>query len=562
VNYCINPQCQARQNSEDLESCHFCGTSLQIGGRYRLLHPLRTANLLRSIEVFVAQRDDGTARIMKVLRPQNQAQIKRFEREALILQILNHPSVPHSGIDDYFVLRPPPLSFALHCMVQDLIEGQELAEWLEENGRATQAQILDWLRQLVHILKDIHQSNFVHCDVKPENIILQPEGRLALVDFGFVTPIGEGTGEVTIGTLGYIAPEQNDGVPVPQSDFFSLGRSMIHLATGVFLASMKDTQTGELAWRKYAPQIDKPVVDLLDRLVAHSLGQRPPTAEAILEAIEGIPRQIRQHKRRQFLTSPPAKVAIGVVGALTVAIFSSVVGAEMFYRWGVESQNQGQWEDSRVALEWSIKLNANRADAHNMLGLTCNLLDDYDCSLKQYKRSIELDDSSWNAHYNWGGLYDDMRKYSQAEAEYQAALVLPGGRNFLTLNNLSRLKNLSHKYQNAAALAREGLNQTKIRERRATLLKNLGWAEFGLGKSSLDLDQRKRHYIAAQQYLIQSKNLASDRADAFCLLAQVQERLADNNSARESWQSCLLLSSNNPEVKAWRSQILDKLIRP
>ncbi len=560
MSYCINPQCQERENPEGLEHCRFCGIPLQIGGRYRLLRPLRTADLLRSVEVFVVQQNGGTTRIMKVLLPQNQRQVKRFEREALILQILDHPGVPHSDIDDYFVLNFSNLSFPLHCLVQDLVEGQDLEGWLEENGCATQAQILDWLGQLVNILQVIHACNFIHCDIKPENMILHPDGGLTLVDFGFATPIGESTGEVTMGTLGYIAPEQTDGVPVPQSDFFSLGRSMIHLATGVSLVSLKDTQTGELAWRKYAPRIDPPVADLLDRLAALGLAIRPPSAQAILEALKHIPAQIRRLQRRQVLKSPTviaATLLVSVVGG--AELFIAITG-EMFYRWGMESQNQGQWEDSRTALERSIKLNPKNANAHNMLGLSCTLMGDYECATRAYQESVKLNDDSWNTHYNWGGLYDDQKKYPQAEAKYQEALKRAGGRNFLTLNNLSRIKNLSHKYQDAAVLASEGLTQTNIPERRANLLKNLGWAEYGLGKGSSDPDKRKQYYITAQGHLQQSTDLVGDRADAFCLLAQVQERLAEDKASRDSWQSCLLLSSDNPEVKDWRSQILDKLI--
>ncbi len=109
-------------------------------------------------------------------------------------------------------------------------------------------------------------------------------------------------------------------------------------------------------------------------------------------------------------------------------------------------------------------------------------------------------------------------------------------------------------------LASEGLTQTNIPERRANLLKNLGWAEYGLGKSSSDPDKRKHYYSTAKGHLLKSTDLVGDRADAFCLLAQVQERLAEDKASRDSWQSCLLLSSDNPEVKDWRSQILDKLI--
>jgi eukaryotic-like serine/threonine-protein kinase len=77
-----------------------------------------------------------------------------------------------------------------------------------------------------------HRKKIIHCDIKPENMILLPDGRLQLADFGIArvaqhTVIGSGSG-----TVGYMAPEQAMGRPSTKSDVFSLGLIMYRMFTG------------------------------------------------------------------------------------------------------------------------------------------------------------------------------------------------------------------------------------------------------------------------------------------------------------------------------------------
>ncbi len=68
----------------------------------------------------------------------------------------------------------------------EYIAGQDLSEWLTLRGNQpiTESQALEWLRELVTILHQVHQQNFFHRDIKPSNIMLKPDGHLALIDFG------------------------------------------------------------------------------------------------------------------------------------------------------------------------------------------------------------------------------------------------------------------------------------------------------------------------------------------------------------------------------------------
>lgn len=500
-----------------------------------------------------------------------------LEREALILQMLDHPGIPRSRRSDFFTFTPKN-SAALNCLVMEFIEGESLEAWATRNGHATQQQILDWLYQMADILKALHELELIHCDIKPDNIICKPDGQLVLVDFGATALLSEGRSTLAMGTVRYMAPEQADGTPVLQSDLFALGRTMIRMAAGVPLHVLsKDSQTGLLNWRHLGPHIDWPVAELLDQMASPTMGMRPRSVQALVGALEQMPEQIgrwqQQVKRLQRRRALRSKPAIALYGLLAIGLgFLLVQGgkrylADLNYRWGLQDQGVGLFEASLPKFRFSLWLHP-RAEVYDSLGLSCQQLGDNICAVKAFSDALDRDKSLWSAHYHLGSLYEDqlgmdeeqwVRDYQQgtleeqplydlAEEHYRLAIQY-GPRNMaLAIINLARLMNLVREYHQAARLARQGLKQTDNPLQQASLYKNLGWAEFGM-----------KDYKAARPYLEQSIALANDRADAFCLLAQVDTALGEPTQAKRAWQSCLLLNSENPEVRFWRNQVLSGL---
>lgn len=321
MSYCINPQCQQRQNSADSERCLSCGTELLINGRLRLIEPLRPLEPRYHTEIFEVD-DAGIRKVVKVLKSRDPKLIELLEREALVLELLEHPSIPRVTIDDYFTFTPHNSSLELHCLVMQKFEGQNLEQRIETYGQISQELALNWLKQLVEIIEQVHRSGFFHRDIKPSNIILQPNGQLGLIDFGAVREVtntylakvsgvgGTDTGiggqyEITvIRTACYSPLEQINGRAVPQSDFYALGRTFTYLVTAIPLLKLPtEQQTGRLIWRNKAPQIDKPFADLLDDLMNPFPGQRPQTTQVILQRLERIPFQSKLNlifKSNQF----------------------------------------------------------------------------------------------------------------------------------------------------------------------------------------------------------------------------------------------------------------------
>ena len=157
---------------------------------------------------------------------------KQFEREAKALMQLRHKNLPH--VSDYFSIDENDY------LVMDYIEGESLADILKSKRRPTEALMYTWLEQILDALNYCHSHKVIHRDIKPSNIILTPEGRVMLVDFGLVKIVDPHNPRTTtivhgLGTPEYTPLEQYDpqmGHTDERSDIYALGATMYHLLTG------------------------------------------------------------------------------------------------------------------------------------------------------------------------------------------------------------------------------------------------------------------------------------------------------------------------------------------
>lgn len=147
-----------------------------------------------------------------------------------MLKKLKHPNLP-SIVD---VIDKDGSFF----IVMDYIEGITLKEALMRYGAPTQDTILDWAKQLCGVLSYLHSRTppIIYRDVKPSNIMMQPDGKLILIDFGTAREFKNENVEDTVclGTKGYAAPEQfgGQGQTDERTDIYSLGATLYHLITG------------------------------------------------------------------------------------------------------------------------------------------------------------------------------------------------------------------------------------------------------------------------------------------------------------------------------------------
>jgi serine/threonine protein kinase len=163
--------------------------------------------------------------------------LKLFEREAKVLQNLNHPQIPQYR--DYFSIDDRALWFAL---VEDYIPGLSLKELLARGKKFTQPEVRQIAIAILQILIYLHELNpaVLHRDIKPSNIIIGEDEKVYLVDFGAVQSqaAAEGMTFTVVGTYGYTPMEQFGGRAVPASDLYALGATLIHLLTGIVPANL------------------------------------------------------------------------------------------------------------------------------------------------------------------------------------------------------------------------------------------------------------------------------------------------------------------------------------
>jgi len=156
----------------------------------------------------------------------------QFQQEATVLARLHHPRLVR--VTDFFE------EAGNAYLVMDFVEGESLAGRIEREGALPETQALAWTEQLLDALGYCHSQGIIHRDVKPQNVIIQPDGRAVLVDFGLVKlwdarDPRTRTAMRGMGTPEYAPPEQYDaamGHTGPRSDIYSLGATLYHALTG------------------------------------------------------------------------------------------------------------------------------------------------------------------------------------------------------------------------------------------------------------------------------------------------------------------------------------------
>ena len=168
---------------------------------------------------------------IKTLKPtyvEQEKFVERFKREAQTAANLNHPNIVQ--IFDWGIGDEP-------FFVMEYIEGNTLTSIIANKKTISMNDILFIGAQVASGLQAAHSKGLVHRDIKPGNIMITPEGKVKVTDFGIVSLQNEEsditkTGSI-LGTASYISPEQAQGKPVSkESDLYSLGTVLYELITG------------------------------------------------------------------------------------------------------------------------------------------------------------------------------------------------------------------------------------------------------------------------------------------------------------------------------------------
>lgn len=224
----------------------------------------------------------GRAVAIKILH-QNYAGDKefvaRFKREAQAAGKLSHPNIVSMydvGVDEGY-----------HYIIMEYVEGETLKEYIKRHHRVPIEQAVKYAISIGEGLEHAHVMGIVHCDIKPHNILITPNGRVKVTDFGIARAINTGSTLLftnsVMGSAHYISPEQASGKPVNGStDIYSLGVVLYEMLTGrvpfegetpvsVALQHVRDAVPLP---RKINPHIPSMVENILLKALAKDQNQR------------------------------------------------------------------------------------------------------------------------------------------------------------------------------------------------------------------------------------------------------------------------------------------------
>lgn len=262
----------------------------EIGLHHRIVRPLASGGMS---QVFLARHvKDGTYAAAKVVEPYSGVPDTLLNHEAAMLARIRHPNVvrliergqTYEG-DAYLLLGLAP--------------GIDLEEWMEDSqNRLPNTTLLHVLHQLASAIDSIHQLGIVHSDIKPGNVMLDPNGNYAvkLIDFGLAFDRREaGMRRSIAGTPGFMAPEQLRGeICGPAIDRFAFATLAFELLTGealqpsATLTSMRARAFAHSAPLRAHANMSTALATIFGRALHDKAGLRFPSATAFVQALARV----------------------------------------------------------------------------------------------------------------------------------------------------------------------------------------------------------------------------------------------------------------------------------
>ena len=202
---------------------------LKINDRYQIVRTIGEGGMAN---VYLARdlilNRDVAVKILRGDLADDEKFVRRFQREAINASSLSHPNIVEMydvGEDD-----------GKYYIVMEYVEGKTLKSLIKKRGALTLPEVIDIMLQLTSAIACAHDSNIIHRDIKPQNVLIKEDGIVKITDFGIAMALN--SNELTqtntvMGSVHYLPPEQANGRGATvKSDIYSLGIVMYELLTG------------------------------------------------------------------------------------------------------------------------------------------------------------------------------------------------------------------------------------------------------------------------------------------------------------------------------------------
>ena len=280
-----------------------------------------------------------------------------------MLKKLSHPNLP-SIID---VIDGD----GTFLIVMDYIEGRHLESVVKEYGAQRQEDVIEWAKQLCDVLSYLHSRKppIIYRDMKPSNVMLKPDGKVMLIDFGTAREFKENSVADTtcLGTQGYAAPEQygGHGQTDTRTDIYCLGATLYHLLTG---HNPSEPPYEMYPIRYWNPELSSGLEEIILKCTQKNPDDRYQNCGELLYALEHYNEMDLEYKRKQtlkwraFLCSTALTVLAGA-GAVGFKIAENTVTASTYEVYVEEAANLASTDPEQCIQYYKNAIALNPSDS-------------------------------------------------------------------------------------------------------------------------------------------------------------------------------------------------------
>jgi len=355
--------------------------------------------------------------------------LKGLQMEANILKMVDHPVLPRivDIIDDGSTI----------FVVMDYIEGRPLNEVLKLEGEQPQDRVIEWAKDLCSALDYLHSMNppIIYRDMKPSNIMLKPDGKVKLIDFGTAKELDvESLADTTaLGTRGYAAPEQfgdakGRGIykTDARTDIYSLGATLYHIVTG---KNPSEPPYVMKPIRQWNSSLSSGLEKIILKCTMANPEERYQNCTELLydlehyEELDDAFKKACFRKMRSFLITSVCAVFFAIV---------SIVGYvgnkqeqynnyENLIREGFQHTVQGRYEEAaEVYVNAITEVDGSRSTAYvELMNLYINYMNDPETGLSRV--TYYIDQEYQNIHKNQDLLLDVAMNYFDVLKDYKSS---------------------------------------------------------------------------------------------------------------------------------------------
>lgn len=324
--------------------------------------------------------------------------VNSLQAEADLMKKLDHPALPRivDIINDAETI----------CIIMDYIEGETLEKIISEYGAQPEETVIGWAMQLCDALQYLHSQKppIIYRDMKPANVMLNPEGNLKVIDFGIAREYKEKSlaDTTTLGTRGYCPPEQYGKQTDARSDIYALGMTMHHLLTG------QDPRLPGYEYasiRQYRSELSSSLERIVDKCVAIDPENRYQSCSELMYALQN-----REHDEEQYIRKQKRKLCSFIAASAMTILFAT----------------------SGVTLHF-VASGMNRNDYENLIGVSEST--SYTEKIDNYEQAISIYPNDTRAYLKLLEAYEQEGVFGKEQNDELLALYNANREGFTTGSN-------------------------------------------------------------------------------------------------------------------------------